>query len=110
MSRLNDLQTNDFHLACRTSTPIALAFCISGNAWARKGDLDRAIEDYDTVLIMQPALTEVLVNRGNAWVGKGNFDRAIEDYDAALRINPKDEKAARNRALALKLKSGSNPH
>jgi tetratricopeptide (TPR) repeat protein len=64
------------------------AFNRRGIAYARKGDFDRAIADYDEALRIKPDYAEALKNRGIAYEKKGDFDRAIADYDEALRIKP----------------------
>lgn len=45
-----------------------------------KGELDRAIEDFNTVIKLNPNLTQAYNSRGNAYYLKGNYDRAIENY------------------------------
>jgi tetratricopeptide (TPR) repeat protein len=101
MSEKQEFQWCEVRPAERKTASIAVAFCVSGNAWSRKGLLDRAIEDYDAALTMEPSLAEALVNRGNARARKGDLRRAIADFNAALRLDPRDVKARKNRELAL---------
>src|SRR5262249_61952412 len=68
-------------------------------AYARKGDYDRAIENYDEALRLNPKHTNALYNQGNAYRHKGDYDRAIENYDEAIELNPKHVDAFSNRGL-----------
>jgi lipoprotein NlpI len=75
-----------------------------GIEWAAKGDLERAIADYDAAIRINPKFGDALFNRGHAFGAKGDPDRAIADYDAALRLNPKDATAHAARAVELTVK------
>jgi tetratricopeptide (TPR) repeat protein len=67
----------------------------------RYGD---AIDDYDVVLRLDPALADVLNARGEVWRKKGNGPRAVADFAAALKLDP-DHAAARanHRSMAQEL-------
>ncbi len=69
-----------------------------------KGDLDRAIADYDAAIRANRRYLNALYNRGRAWLDRGEKDRAIADYDAALRVNPAHAAALGNRGRAWQLK------
>ncbi|CAN5454720.1 hypothetical protein BH10PSE11_BH10PSE11_19800 [soil metagenome] len=68
-----------------------------GDDFNIKGDLDRAIADYDAALKVEPAYAEALNSRGMAWRAKGDRRRALSDFDAALRLKPDFEAARANR-------------
>ena len=108
MSNTYLIEQNDLNTATENTMPFALAFCVRGNDWAERGELDRAIADYDSAISIDPLFTEALVNRGVVWARKGDLDRAIADYDAALRFSPRDAKAIRNRSLALEQQGNPN--
>ncbi len=76
-----------------------------GIAWQRKGEHDRAIEDYTAALRLKPDDRKTLYGRGIAWSAKGEADRAIDDFTAALRIKSDDHKALYNRGNAWYRKS-----
>jgi len=56
-------------------------------AYKHKGDYDRAIQDYDQALRLNPAYAAALYGRGLAYAQKGDHDRATQDYDQSLRID-----------------------
>ncbi|MGL5168371.1 MAG: DUF1850 domain-containing protein [Afipia sp.] len=68
-----------------------------GDDFNIKGDLDRAIADYDAALKVDPAYAEALNSRGMAWRAKGDRRRALTDFDAALKLKPDYEAARANR-------------
>ena len=70
-----------------------------GNDYNAKGDLDRAIADYDAALRIEPAFADVLNSRAMAWRAKGDRRKALADLDAALRLKPDFEAARANRKI-----------
>lgn len=68
-----------------------------GDEFNIKGDLDRAIADYDAALKVDPAFAEALNSRGMAWRAKGDRRRALTDFNAALKLKPDYEAARANR-------------
>ncbi len=78
----------------------ATAYNNRGLAYDDKGQYDRAIQDYDTAIRLDPNGPTAYNNRGVAYDGKGQYDRAIHDYDAAIRLDPSDPTAYNNRGGA----------
>src|ERR1700739_4563989 len=76
---------------------LAEAFSDRGNAFFRKGDYDRAIQDYDQAIQLKPDFAQAFNNRGNALTRKGMFDLAIEDYGRAILLRPDYAMAFNNR-------------
>jgi TPR repeat len=68
-----------------TQQNLAFAFRSRGIAYARKGQYDRAIEDLDQAIRLDPNDAVAFSNRGGAYNGKGQYDRAIEDRSASRR-------------------------
>ena len=66
----------------------AVALKNRGDAYADKGDLDRAIADYNEAIRLDPKYAVALKNRGNMYDDKGDLDRAIADYNEAIRLDP----------------------
>jgi tetratricopeptide (TPR) repeat protein len=67
---------------------IPLAYNNRGLALYSKGQLDRAIEDFDRAVILDPYSYKAYLNRGAAFVAKGRLDRAAADFDKAIALNP----------------------
>ena len=61
-----------------------MAYSNRGNAFSNKGELDRAIEDYDHAIRLNPRDVRAYDNRGLAHTRKGDLDRAIQDFDQAV--------------------------
>lgn len=72
-----------------------------GMTWAEKGDLYRAVADYNAAIKIDPKKNWAYKLRGNAWwVIKGDLERAFADYDRAIKIDPTDVVAYKLRSIA----------
>jgi tetratricopeptide (TPR) repeat protein len=58
-----------------------------------KGLADRAIEQYQTALILKPDLAEPHFNLGLIYLNSGAMDMARREFELGLKINPNDYKA-----------------
>ncbi len=67
---------------------VAAAHNDRGNAYQAKGDLDRAIADYDETIRLAPNIAQAFNGRANVYAAKGDLDRAFADYDQAIRLDP----------------------
>ena len=81
-----------------TAQILATAHNNRGNAYSRKGDFDRAIEDYGLAIQFNPNYDKAFNNRGVAFQKKGELDRAIKDFNEAIQLNPNYGNAFANRA------------
>ena len=80
------------------------ALILRAGAYDRKGQIDRALGDYDTALRLDPTLADIFSARGELWRRKGDYPRALADFGAALKLNPRHEVARGNyRSLAQEL-------
>ena len=57
------------------------------------GKCDSAVEDFDTVLDLDPDNASALRERGLALGTLGRFDEAIRDYEQSLRLEPNNPDA-----------------
>jgi tetratricopeptide (TPR) repeat protein len=83
-----------------TGRVLALAYSNRGVEWKARGDVARAIADYDEAVKHDPQQPAAFNNRGLAHASKSDYDRALADYDEAIRLNPKYAAALNNRGLA----------
>ncbi|MBI5237593.1 MAG: tetratricopeptide repeat protein [Deltaproteobacteria bacterium] len=67
----------------RAEVKDADAYINRGNAYYKKGQHDRAIEDFNKAIALNPKLAEVYSNRGLAYGEKGQLDRTISDVQKA---------------------------
>ena len=79
---------------------LAFAFYKRANGYYERGQYDRAIEDYNHVIGLNPNHANAFSNRGATYALRGEYDRAIENYDEAIRLNPKHADAFSNRGVA----------
>jgi len=71
-----------------------------GVIYARLGQPDRAIADFNAAVKLFPEYAAVYNNRGAFLVSLGAFDEAIKDFDRALVLAPGYVAALNNRAAA----------
>jgi len=67
-----------------------------GNAYSKKGELDKAISQYKRALILKPNYAEAYNNLGSVYTIKGRLDEALAEIEQALAINPKYAMAYNN--------------
>lgn len=63
---------------------LASAYLNRGISFARRGEYDNAIADFDQALARKPKTAEIFFNRAKAWHGKRDFWRAVNDFDRAI--------------------------
>ena len=81
-----------------TTAALAIAHNNRGNAYTAKGDYERAIEDFDDAIKLDPTHAKPFNNRGVAYLRKGEYDLAIESLDEAIKLDPNYGGAFANRA------------
>jgi tetratricopeptide (TPR) repeat protein len=66
-----------------------LAYTNRGWAYDALGQLQRAIEDYNEAIRLNPEKASLAyANRGLAYANLGQLQRAIADFDEAIRLDP----------------------
>lgn len=78
-----------------------LAWTILGRVYAKKGELERALETLNEALRMNPSDANALAYRGNVHLLRGDPQAALADYEQALRLAPGDSAALKGRQAAL---------
>lgn len=68
-------------------------------AYKRKGEFDKAIQDYSTTIALDPRDCDAYYNRGLVHYKIGQPEKALEDYDAAISLNPRFLDAYNNRGV-----------
>ena len=52
------------------------------------GQQDKALEDYDTVLLIKPSRSYAYHNRAILHLEMGQQDKALKDYGMAIQLEP----------------------
>lgn len=78
----------------------AVAYVNRGNAFARQGDLDSAIDDFTKAIRRNSRSLVAYFNRGNAHFAQENFDQAIADFSRAISLQPDHVLSYNNRGNA----------
>lgn len=79
---------------------LAAAFKSRGSAYDAKTQYDKAIEDYDRAIAINPNDADIFNDRGTSQRALGHYDLAIADFDRATAINPSNASALSNRCFA----------
>jgi tetratricopeptide (TPR) repeat protein len=84
-----DKALDDYSAAIKADPKSSLAFLGRGVLLAvRKRSYDRAIEDFDKVLAIEPDNVEALVSRGDAFAQLDDLGRAMADLNRAVALAP----------------------
>jgi len=70
-----------------------------GIAYTEKGKYDKAIDEFNKAIKINPKFAEAYSFRGIVYGKKGQYDRAIDDFTEAIEINPKFAEAYSNRGF-----------
>jgi len=68
--------------------------------WEFRGDLDKAMADYNKAIRLDPKYPTAFNNRGMVWAQQGRYDQAIADFGEAIKLDPKFIDAYYNRSNA----------
>lgn len=84
-----DKALSDFNAAIRLDPKEPLAYFERAILLAaRKRAYDRAVADFEKVLVLAPDDIDTLIRRGDAQGQMGDFGRALADLDRAVRLAP----------------------
>ncbi len=79
---------------------LAVSFFHRGRAYFRMQEYDRAVQDFDEAIRLDPSFLNAFFQRGDVYLAKQDYDRAIQDYDEVIRLDPSDAEAFRYRGDA----------
>jgi Flp pilus assembly protein TadD len=86
--------------AIRQNPRGAESYTNRGIEYAKKGDLDHALTDFNEAIELNPKYAEAYNNRGIAYRGKGDLNRALADFNEAIELDSKFAEAYNNRGNA----------
>lgn len=89
---------NDNFFASKPTS--AAAFFNRGNAYYRRGYLDKAFADYTKALELKPHSAGTYFNLGLVYYNQGELDKAIENYNKTLELTPNSAETYNNRGAA----------
>ncbi|MGH6834133.1 MAG: tetratricopeptide repeat protein [Methylocella sp.] len=78
----------------------AMAYAYRGDAYATKANHDRAIQDCNEAIRLDPKYAYAYTVRGASYANKANYDHAIQDYNEAIRLDPNYAHAYTVRGIA----------
>jgi len=81
-----DLQIKGCSALIERDAKDAMAYHNRGVAYQFKGDLDRAIADYNKAIELRPNYARAYESRGSAYASKGVFTNAVADVTKASEL------------------------
>jgi tetratricopeptide (TPR) repeat protein len=84
-----DLKIKGCSALIKTDAKDAIAYYNRGSAFQTKGDVDKAITDYDKAIGLKPDYAAAYDSRARAYVAKGDYTRAVADVTKAGELAPK---------------------
>ncbi len=88
-----------FILAGCQHNKYAESYFNSGNLYLRLEENQRAINDYDKAIELNPKYASAYNNRGIAYARLGDDRQAIKEFDKSVEMNPKVPEVYYNRAI-----------
>jgi tetratricopeptide (TPR) repeat protein len=74
-----------------------------GDAFQMDGQYDKAIEDYNKAIKLNPESFYAYAGRGKVFQLQGQYDKTIKDYSKAIELCPEDTNAYYNRGEVFRL-------
>lgn len=95
-------------LSQETKEHLSIAYNDRGVAYHRKGQIDKAISDFNDAIRLDPNNAAAFNNRGSIYSKGDQYQRAIANFDEAIRLKPDYAVAWYNRSIA-KQEIGDGP-
>ena len=96
-----DYFTEVINLDPADTSIVTHAYYNRGVAYNEKGQIDRAIENYNITLRLDPSSADAYNNRGYAYFQQEDYDKALQDYNSAIEIKPDNVLFYNNRSMLL---------
>lgn len=96
---INSKQASDQSDRAQT---LSLAYFHRGNAYFVKRNYDRAIDNYDDAIRLNPKYLKAYHIRGNAYYLKGFYEKALADFDQVIHLDPSYKAVTYYRQLTQK--------
>lgn len=88
---------------------VSLAYYSRGLAYYKLNNYQKALEDLNKTIEIDPQYMNVYYDRGVVYQDVGNYREAMNNYSKAIEINPQFDKAYNNRGN-VSLQLGDYPH
>src|ERR1051326_2731496 len=82
----------------------AQAYYNRGVAWSDKGEIDRAIADFNRAIRIDPLCTKAYLRRGRCRHSKDDLDGALADFNKAITLDSTSAFAYNNRGIVRQAK------
>jgi tetratricopeptide (TPR) repeat protein len=82
----------------------ALVYYNRGIALSARGDIGRAMDDFDRAIRINPLYVDAYIRRGRCRQSMEDIDGAIADYNKAISLDPGSAFAYNNRGIARRAK------
>ncbi len=79
------------------------AYYNRGNIFAKRGLYDKAIEDYNSAIKINPGHFKSYTNRGIVYALTGKYDKAMADFNKGILLNNNDAEAFLNRGTLYQI-------
>ncbi|HLC68399.1 MAG TPA: AAA family ATPase [Candidatus Bilamarchaeaceae archaeon] len=88
------------HYARKPSPTDAKTYYQSGNDQYEKGDYEKAIENYNMAILLNPVFSEAYFNRALSYYQLKNFEKSVADYTKSAELDPQNPIIYNNRGDA----------
>lgn len=91
----------DYMIENRKPNPVdARMYYQLGNDYYERGDYEKAIENYNTSILLNPIFSEAYFNRALSYYQLKNYDRSVSDYTKSADLDPNNPIIYNNRGDA----------
>ena len=91
---------NEEELKKKKGTPDARTYYHKGNVYFEKSNYEKAIENYNMAIILNPNFSEAYFSRGLSYYNLKNFTKSARDYTKSMELDPNNPVIYNNRGDA----------